>query len=215
MNHAARRVTRPVSLVCALTVSVLAGTASPALAGGPPTTAHVEVGPGGDPVFSPKNAHARIGDTVEWDWASSGHSSTDSSGLGLWDSGVLSQGDTFSRVFTAAGKYHYVSTPDAGAGMTGVVRVPMQVNPKSGVAGITNFRFTWGDAAPPAGVYFEVQCLEGSAGKFRDCFGSPGLGETFRTTLGSGGTWHFRARLLNTVSGAHTNWSPIATVAVT
>jgi hypothetical protein len=127
---------------------------------------------------------------------------------------VLAVGATFSRVFTAAATYHYVSTPDAGQGMMGVVRVPMQVHPKSGIAGQTIFRITWASAQPPSGVYFEVQCLEGT-GKFRDCFGTPSLGEGFRTTLGSAGTWYFRARLLNTTTGDHTSWSPIATVTVT
>jgi hypothetical protein len=55
---------------------------------------------------------------------------------------VLAQGATFSRDFTAAGTYNYISTPDAGQGMTGVIRVRMNINLKTGVAGQINFRFT-------------------------------------------------------------------------
>jgi plastocyanin len=36
-------------------------------------------------VFNPANVTAHQGDTVKWTWASSGHTTTDTTGLGLWD----------------------------------------------------------------------------------------------------------------------------------
>jgi hypothetical protein len=50
--------------------------------------------------------------------------------------------------------------------------------------------------------------------KFRDFFGTPSLQESIKVGLGAVGNWYFRARLLNTVSGQHTSWSPIATATV-
>lgn len=61
------------------------------------TTVPVSVGPGGMLVFNPVNVTARQGDTVKWTWGSSGHTTTDTTGLGLWDSKVRSAGATFSH----------------------------------------------------------------------------------------------------------------------
>ena len=45
------------------------------------------------------------GDQVKWTWASSGHSTT--SVNGLWDSGVRSQGATFTHTFNSVGTFPY------------------------------------------------------------------------------------------------------------
>ncbi len=67
------------------------------------------------------------GDTVQWNWASDDHSST--SGTpdhpdGLWDSGVLNEGATFSFTFSTAGVFNYYCTPHGSCcGMIGTVSV--------------------------------------------------------------------------------------------
>ena len=60
-------------------------------------TVPVSVGPGGVLVFNPANVTARRGDTVRWASGSSGHTTTDTTGLGLWDSKIRSLHATFTH----------------------------------------------------------------------------------------------------------------------
>jgi plastocyanin len=89
-------------------------------------TIQVQVGAGGLK-FTPQNVTIQVGDTVEWVWAASGHSST--SGTpgnpdGMWDSGVQNLGFTFSHTFTSAGTFSYFCTPHGVCcGMIGSVIV--------------------------------------------------------------------------------------------
>ena len=89
-------------------------------------TVQVQVGAGGLK-FTPQNVTIQAGDTVEWTWAASGHSST--SGLpgqpdGLWDSGVQGIGFVFSHTFTSAGTFKYFCSPHGVCcGMIGSVTV--------------------------------------------------------------------------------------------
>jgi plastocyanin len=77
--------------------------------------------------FSPSSVTIHPGDTVQWTWSSTGHSST--SGTpgapnGIWDSGILSQGAMFSHTFDAAGTFQYYCTPHgACCNMVGTVIV--------------------------------------------------------------------------------------------
>src|ERR1700704_6183496 len=77
--------------------------------------------------FSPSSVTIHPGDTVQWTWSSSGHSST--SGTpghpnGIWDSGILNQGATFTHTFNSVGSFPYYCTPHgACCGMTGTVTV--------------------------------------------------------------------------------------------
>ena len=89
-------------------------------------TVTVTVGNGGF-FFSPSSVTIHPGDTVQWTWSSSGHSSTSGtpgSPNGLWDSGILSQGATFSHTFNSAGSFPYYCTPHGECcGMVGTVTV--------------------------------------------------------------------------------------------
>src|SRR5438067_5704155 len=90
-------------------------------------TIDVTVAPNGDLVFSPSSVTIHPGDTVRWTWAASFHSST--SGIpgapnGIWDSGILNQGATFSHTFNSAGTFPYYCIPHGGCcGMVGTVIV--------------------------------------------------------------------------------------------
>ena len=89
---------------CAATFSLLSSRAA---------TIPVQVGAGGLK-FTPQNVTIHVGDTVQWTWAGSGHSST--SGTpgnpdGLWDSGVQNSGFVFSHTFTTAGTFNYFCSP--------------------------------------------------------------------------------------------------------
>jgi len=91
------------------------------------TTFMVTVGPSGNLVFSPSTVNIKVGDTVQWTWGSSFHSST--SGTpgnpdGMWDSTVLLSGQTFSFTFMTAGTFNYYCTPHGSCcGMVGEVVV--------------------------------------------------------------------------------------------
>ena len=90
------------------------------------TTFTVTVGDGGF-IFSPSSITIQPGDTVQWTWSAGGHSSTSGSPgspSGLWDSGILNQGATFSHTFNTAGSFPYFCSPHgACCGMTGTVTV--------------------------------------------------------------------------------------------
>lgn len=61
-------------------------------------------------VFGPSNLAVSVGDTIAWtnDETVVGHTTT--SDDGLWDSKVLSPGDTFEFTFTEAGTFTYFCT---------------------------------------------------------------------------------------------------------
>ena len=90
-------------------------------------TVDVTVAPNGQLVFSPSSITINPGDTVRWTWAATFHSST--SGIpgmpnGIWDSGILNQGATFSHTFNSTGSFPYYCTPHGGCcGMVGMVTV--------------------------------------------------------------------------------------------
>ena len=91
------------------------------------TTVDVTVGPNGDLVFSPSSVTIHPGDQVKWTWESSGHSSTSGSpGMpnGIWDSGLINQGATFTHTFNSAGTFPYYCTVHGGCcAMVGTVMV--------------------------------------------------------------------------------------------
>ncbi len=104
------------------------------LVSGSGATTNVIVGIGGTLHFSPTNVLISTGDSVIWQWATSGHSTTsgtngapgDDNGVpsGLWDSGVeASAGVSFTNKFTSSGIFSYYCTPHARFGMTGEVFV--------------------------------------------------------------------------------------------
>jgi plastocyanin len=90
------------------------------------TTQVVNVGQNGLR-FAPSTITIHVGDTVRWQWVSSGigHSTTSGSSCtpdGIWDSGTKSSG-SFSHTFNSAGHFPYFCTPHCGVGMTGTVEV--------------------------------------------------------------------------------------------
>ena len=94
-------------------------------------TVQVQVGAGGLK-FTPQNVTIQVGDTVQWTWAASGHSSTSGtpgSPDGMWDSGIQNIGFVFSFTFTTAGTFNYFCMPHgACCGMIGSVTVTVPVD---------------------------------------------------------------------------------------
>ena len=90
-------------------------------------TVSVSVGPNECFCFSPNPVTIHPGDTVQWTWADNGHTTTSgTNGVpnGLWNSGILGNGATFSHTFNAAGSFPYYCTPHwSCCGMSGTVTV--------------------------------------------------------------------------------------------
>jgi len=84
-------------------------------------------------VFTPSFVLIKQGDSVQWIWDASGHSTT--SGVpgapsGLWDSGIKNDGATFTHQFDSAGTFPYFCTAHgACCSMTGVVTVTASSTP--------------------------------------------------------------------------------------
>jgi plastocyanin len=81
------------------------------------TTFDVTIGPNGNLVFSPSSVTIHTGNKVKWTWGSSGHTTTSGSpGMpnGIWDSGLHSQGETFTHTFNSAGTFPYYCVPHGG-----------------------------------------------------------------------------------------------------
>ena len=97
----------------------------------PAKTFNVHVGAGGD-LFSPAAITIETGDTIEWDWDSSFHSTTSGTPdhpSGLWNSGVLNSGSKFVREFNTAGDFvYYCSVHGTCCSMTGTVHVVQEVS---------------------------------------------------------------------------------------
>src|SRR5689334_19748213 len=90
-------------------------------------TVTVTVSPGGRFVFSPSSITIQRGDTIQWIWDDDEHSATSGtpgSPSGLWDSGILNGGASFSHTFNTVGSFPYYCTPHgACCGMTATVTV--------------------------------------------------------------------------------------------
>jgi plastocyanin len=88
----------------------------------------VEVGPGGTLTFGDQETGSSTttitaGDSVQWVWQSSGHSTTSDGGEEGWDSGVQDAPFTFTRQFLLPGSFPYHCIPHQFLGMTGRVVV--------------------------------------------------------------------------------------------
>ncbi|HEY3663229.1 MAG TPA: plastocyanin/azurin family copper-binding protein [Chthoniobacterales bacterium] len=87
----------------------------------------VTVDPTGNFTYEPYNVSIQPGDTVTWNWGTTGHSvtaGTPGHPSGLFDSGVLKTGATFTYTFPGAGTYNYYCTPHGVCcGMVGIVTV--------------------------------------------------------------------------------------------
>jgi plastocyanin len=98
-------------------------------------TVAVQVGTGGNLTYSPSTVSIHVGDTVQWTFASAGHTVTSGGGCGA-DNLFCSPGDTncsagttsaqgavYSHTFTDAGSFSYFCNTHCTLGMTGTVNV--------------------------------------------------------------------------------------------
>jgi plastocyanin len=88
----------------------------------------VVVGPGGSLTFADQETGTSMttvaeGDSVQWVWDSSGHSTTSDRAEEGWDSGVEGTPFSFTHQFPTAGTFPYHCIPHQSLGMTGMVVV--------------------------------------------------------------------------------------------
>jgi plastocyanin len=169
-----------------------------------------------DSGYSPASTTAKQGDTIKWSFAgASAHSATDSTGLGLYDSGLLGSGSTYSYVFGVGGTF---TVKDSASANTSTVNVPILVVPNAGTSA-TSFAVTWATAAAPAGYVFDVQVEKPGTTAFvswqKGVGTANGLFGSSDPTWAGAGTYLFRSRIRNVASGAASGWSPSRSISVT
>ncbi|MFI5392494.1 MAG: plastocyanin/azurin family copper-binding protein [Myxococcota bacterium] len=170
---------------------------------------HVEVA---DFSFAPTTVALGRGQTVVFDFVGpSHHTATDSSGMGLYDSGsVGAGGPSTSYTFPAAGVYRFTCTPHPGMG--GRVAIPMRVSPASGGLHRT-FHVTWAATVAPEGFVYDVQIQKPGRDWADWRNGVVGRKTSFTPNAGKG-KYRFRARM-RSLDGGEAFWSAEAVMKVT
>jgi hypothetical protein len=147
---------------------------------------------------------------VQWTFFGPGtQSATDTTGMGLYDSGPRSFVSTFSHVFDAAGGYTFGSTTNTA--LTGVIKVMLRVSsPSVAVHSPVTVTFATGTAQP--GFHYEVQVKVPGHGGFTPWYS--GTQPSANYMPASAGTYQFEARLVdtNTASQTSSGWSPAVPV---
>jgi plastocyanin len=162
-----------------------------------------------DAGFVPVTATSPQGGTVQWNLLGTvAHSATDSSGMGLFDSGAQSPGGSFQYVFQAAGVYPVIDTP---TGHTGKISVPV-IAPATAATGVP-FTVTWAAAAPPAGFAEDVQVQKPGSTTWVTWL-SKQTTTSAAYTATPAGTYKFRARYHDTGNNAASLYSPAKSVKV-
>jgi hypothetical protein len=148
------------------------------------------------------------GKTVAWsiDEADvTGHSVTDASGMGLFDSGVRAPGGSFTYTFIAAGTYPIIDTV---AGTRSRVAVPVRAR----VIADGEFQVRWASTRAPAGFVYDVQTRTSGSKAWEVLVHAT---RPWRFYEALPGTYEFRARLRRLGVDTHSRWSPAASVTLT
>jgi streptogramin lyase len=143
--------------------------------------------------------------TVRWLFVGGkSHSVTDSSGMGLFDSGAQGPGAIYTYTFTTAGRFDYDSTV-AGDTQTGVINVTPSAAKGSGTNIVVNLA-----TSVPGGVSMDVQVETPGASSYTSA-GTNLTSTTFTYNATSGsGVYKFQVR---TNSGGNSSgWSPTVRV---
>jgi Tol biopolymer transport system component len=165
-----------------------------------------------DTGFSPSPLSVSQGDTVQWSFTgTASHAVKDSSGMGLFGSGVRQPGESYVFEFIGAGTYAYKDALHSN--LTGTVKVPVQVSPQSGTA-TTRFVVTWSSVTPAAGYVFDVQIRRPGSTQWVDWKLNQGNTKAGFAPDAGTGTYSFRARIENSAKVRSAKWSPAASISV-
>jgi plastocyanin len=137
------------------------------------------------------------------------HTVTDTSGMGLFDSGAMPAGTTQTVGVIGAGQYPFACTIHPS--MTGVLKVGVLTSPSSGST-TTSFTIRWA-TAPTDGFVFDVQFKRPGTKTWKALATDAAAASMSFTPDRGAGTYSFRART-QVAGGASTNWSARKTVSV-
>jgi plastocyanin len=162
--------------------------------------------------FAPTAATVPQGATAKWTFLGPTSATvTDTTGMGLYDSGSRSFVSFFSYTFLAAGTYPYADTLQPAH--KGSIKVPIKVSPTTGTA-TTTFTITWSSLSAPSGYVFDVQIKRPGSTAFVDWKPAQTVSSTTFTADAGAGTYTFRARLRNTGNAKSSGWSPAGKITV-
>ncbi len=159
--------------------------------------------------FVPKASRVAIGNTVGWTMTgSSARRLVDASGLRLFNSGSRASGSSFQFTFNSAGSY---PVADRTTQVNSVIAVPVNL-PESGRTGVP-LTVRWSATPPPSDLVFDVQVRAPSDTSLHNWqVGQTKVSAPF--TPDETGSYLFRARLRNAITGKSSSWSPLASVSV-
>jgi hypothetical protein len=150
--------------------------------------------------------------TVTWRAAAANRAPVtvrDDTGLGLFKSGSITPGATYTYRFYAAGTY---SVGESSGAARQSVAVPLNTRPARGQAG--SYQLTWAARAAPFGYVYDVRMKAPGASQFTAFrTGVSSISATF--TPSAAGTYQFEARQRKSPGGAASGWSPPVSVSVT
>jgi hypothetical protein len=162
--------------------------------------------------FSPTPVAIDQGGLVTWavpESAGQSHSVVDATKMGLFASGTMSPGSSFSFAFPWSGVF---KEKDATTGKKGTVKVKLVAAPTSGKT-TDLYTLTYAAQAPPAGFVEDIQLKRPGAGGYVDWrTGLTGTSVNFTPDAGAG-SYLFRASLRRTSNAAHSGWAKVTIVA--
>jgi hypothetical protein len=138
------------------------------------------------------------------------HTVTDTSGMGLFDSGPLPPGTSEVVPVIGAGQYPFACSIHPS--MTGQLKVGVQTSPSSGST-TTSFAVQWATGVVPDGFVFDVQIKRPGTTTWKALLNDTTAGSVSFTPDKGTGTYGFRARTQR-VGGASTQWSAAKNISV-
>lgn len=138
------------------------------------------------------------------------HTVTDTTGMGLFDSGPMPAGTTYMVPVLGAGQYPFACTIHPA--MTGVLKVGMVVTPSSGTT-TTAFTVRWALEEAPAGYVFDVQVKRPGTTAWKPLASDTTAGQLSFTPNKGAGTYSFRAHT-QLAGGSATKWSVAKSITV-
>ncbi len=165
--------------------------------------------------FTPASLTQALGQNVVWNYPATNfatHTSTDNTGLGLWDSGFRSPGTSFTFTTDASGTFAYHCAIHLS--MLATLKVTDKVTPATGTTA-TVFKVSWATAALPPGYAFDVQVKTPTSAAFVNLLVNTTLKMTTYTPTAGPGVYQFRSLVKGGTPGGTSTFSPPKKITVT
>jgi plastocyanin len=166
--------------------------------------------------FQPTPARLAMGQNVQFACAGNAywHTATDTTGMGLFDTGPMRPSGYAYATIPSAGTfpYHCSEPTSTHIAMNAQLKAPVVITPASGTVN-TTFTVKWAASSLPVGYVVDVQRRAPGTTTWTSWkAGVTVLSATFKTSVR--GTWSFRARLRRTSNAKMSGWSNPKTVTV-